>query len=84
MFMGLDDVLANAKTQKERDDIKASFIALMNMTDDDIDFSDIPRRKNNFSKPILAKPYLDKIREHNSKIRAEREAKQAKQLQTHI
>ena len=69
MFMGLDDVLANAKTQK-------------NMTDDDIDFSDIPRRKNNFSKPILAKPYLDKIREHNLKIEAMEAEQAAKQVQS--
>ena len=82
MFMGLDDVLANAKTQEEREDIKASFIALMNMTDDDIDFSDIPRRKNNFSKPILAKPYLDKIREHNLKIEAMEAEQAAKQVQS--
>ncbi len=72
MFMGLHDVLKIVKTEEERERIKESFIKLLNMTDDDVDYSDDPPSNSN-GKVFLAKPYLDKMREHNRKIREQKQ-----------
>ena len=76
MLMGLSDVLALARTPKEREEMKQRLIALMEMKDEDIDFSDIPEITD-FSRFKPAKPYFDKIREHNRKLRLERERLEA-------
>ena len=64
MLMGIDDILALAKTPEQRDEMKESIIALMSMKDEDIDFSDIPE-VTDFSRFRPAKPHFDKMREHN-------------------
>ena len=40
--MAISDYLALAKTPEEREEMKARLLRLMEMKDDDIDFSDIP------------------------------------------
>lgn len=59
--------------------MKESFLRLMEMRDEDIDFSDIPK-VTDFTGWKSAKPYLDKIREHNLRIKAERERKKLENL----
>ena len=76
MLMGVSDILALAKTPQEREEIKASLIALMEMKDEDIDFSDIPR-VTDFSRFRRAKPHFDAMREHNRRLREERERREA-------
>ena len=76
MLMGVSDILALAKTPEEREEFKASLIALMEMKDNDIDFSDIPR-VTDFSRFRRAKPYFDAMREHNRRVREERERREA-------
>ena len=75
MSMGLSEVLDLARTPEQRKEMKESIIRLMQMQDEDIDFSDIPEITD-FSGWKRAKPYFDKIREHNLKIEAEQAAKQ--------
>lgn len=75
MIMGISDVLNLARTPEEREEILESIRKVRRMRDEDIDFSDIPR-VTDFSGWKRAKPYFDKIREHNLKVRAERAAKQ--------
>ena len=70
--MGLSDVLALAKNPKERKEMKESLIRLRHMKDENIDFSDIPE-VTDFTGWKRAKPYFDKIREHNKRIKAEHE-----------
>ena len=48
----------------------------MEMRDEDIDFSDIPRITD-FSRFKRAKPHFDAMREHNLRLKAERERKKA-------
>ena len=43
MLMGLSEVLDLARTPQEREEMKQRIIRLMEMSDDEIDFSDIPR-----------------------------------------
>ncbi|MBQ9389627.1 MAG: hypothetical protein IJU07_05575 [Synergistaceae bacterium] len=76
MLMGIDDVLALAKTPQEREEMKERLIELMEMRDEDIDFSDIPRITD-FSRFKRAKPHFDAMREHNLRLKAERERKKA-------
>ena len=76
MLMGIDDVLARAKTPQEREEMKERLIELMEMRDEDIDFSDIPRITD-FSRFKRAKPHFDAMREHNLRLKAERERKKA-------
>ena len=76
MLMGVSDILALAKTPEEREEFKASLIALMEMKDNDIDFLDIPR-VTDFSRFRQAKPYFDAMREHNRRVREERERREA-------
>ena len=82
MLMGIDDVLALADTPEEREEMKESIIALMEMKDEDIDFSDIPRITD-FSRFVRGKPRIDAMRENNRRRREEREriASQASQSQ---
>ena len=68
MLMGIDDILALAKTPEQREEMKESIIALMKMKDEDIDFSDIPRITD-FSRFKPLKPRLDAMREHNRYVR---------------
>ena len=72
MLMGIDDILALAKTPEQRDEMKESIIALMSMKDEDIDFSDIPRITD-FSRFVRGKPIIDAMREHNRQNRLKRE-----------
>ena len=72
MLMGIDDVLALAKTPKERQEMKERLIRLMEMRDEDIDFSDIPPITD-FSRYKPLKPRLDAMREHNRRITEEQE-----------
>ena len=78
MLMGIDDVLALADTPEEREEMKESIIALMEMKDEDIDFSDIPRITD-FSRFVRGKPRIDAMRENNRRRREERERKAALQ-----
>lgn len=73
MSKGIREYLALARTPEEREEMKQRLIALMEMKDDDIDFSDIPRITD-FSRFKPLKPRLDAMREHNRKLRLEREA----------
>ena len=75
MLMGIDDILALAETTQERQEMKERLIRLMEMRDEDIDFSDIPRITD-FSRFVRGKPMIDKMREHNRRIRLERERKE--------
>ncbi len=76
MLMGIDDVLALAKTPQEREEMKERLLRLMEMRDEDIDFSDIPKITD-FSRFRRAKPHFDAMREHNRKVEAERERRKA-------
>ena len=80
MLMGIDDILALAKTPEERQEMKERLIRLMEMKDEDIDFSDIPKITD-FSRFVRAKPYFDKMREKNLRIKAEQERKAALEAQ---
>ena len=72
MLMGLSDMFALAATPEQKERMRETFIRLRDIRDEDIDFSDIPPITD-FSRFIPAKPYLDKIREHNRRVKAERE-----------
>ena len=76
MLMGIDDVLALAKSPQEREEMKERLIRLMEMKDEDIDFSDIPRITD-FSRFVRGKPIIDAMREHNLRLKAEREKQKA-------
>ena len=78
MLMGIDDILALADTPEEREEMKERLIALMDMKDEDIDFSDIPRITD-FSRFVRGKPRIDAMRENNRRRREERERLQAAQ-----
>ena len=78
MLMGIDDILALADTPEEREEMKERLIALMEMKDEDIDFSDIPRITD-FSRFVRGKPRIDAMRENNRRRREERERKAALQ-----
>ena len=82
MQMSLKDVLALAKTPEQREEMKQRLIEMMfrDKNDDEIDFSDIPEITD-FSRFKPLKPRLDAMREHNRKIREERERKAALEAQ---
>lgn len=82
MQMSLKDVLALAKTPEQREEMKQRIIAMMfrDKDDDEIDFSDIPE-VTDFSRFKPLKPRLDAMREHNRKIREERERQAALEAQ---
>ncbi len=66
MLMGLSDVLALARTNEEREQIRETFLRLGEMKDEDIDYSDIPPTTD-FSRFKPLKPYVEKVLEHNRK-----------------
>ena len=75
MSKAIRDYLALARTPEEREEMKERLIMLMEMDDDDIDFSDIPRITD-FSRFVPGKPIIDKMREHNRQNRLRRERMQ--------
>lgn len=81
MQMSLKDVLALAKTPQQREEMKQRLIAMMfrDKDDDEIDFSDIPEITD-FSRFKPLKPRLDAMREHNRRIRLERERREREAL----
>ena len=81
MQMSLKDVLALAKTPEQREEMKQRLISMMfrDKDDDEIDFSDIPE-VTDFSKFKPLKPRLDAMREHNRRVRLERERRKALQI----
>ncbi len=81
MLMGIDDILALAETSQERKEMKERLINLMEMKDEDIDFSDIPRITD-FSHFVRGKPIIDAMCENNRRIRLERERKEREALTT--
>lgn len=80
MLMGLSDMFALAKTPEQKERMRETFIRLRDVRDEDIDFSDIPPITD-FSRFRPAKPYLDKIREHNKRVNAELERKKLEESQ---
>lgn len=75
MSTAIREYLALAKTPEEREEMKERLIALMEMKDEDIDFSDIPRITD-FSRFVRGKPIIDAMREHNRQNRLRRERMQ--------
>ena len=71
MSVGIREYLALAKTPEEREEMKERLLRLMEMKDEDIDFSDIPRITD-FSRFVRAKPHFDAMREHNRRVKEER------------
>ena len=82
MQMSLKDVLALAKTPKQREEMKQRIIAMMfrDKDDDEIDFSDIPEVPD-FSRFRPLKPHLDAMREHNRRIREQQEHLQSQKTE---
>ena len=82
MQMSLEDVLALAKTPEQRVEMKQRLVAMMfrDKDDDEIDFSDIPE-VTDFSRFKPLKPRLDAMREHNRRLRLERERAEAAQTE---
>ena len=77
MSMALSEFLDIAtKTPEERREMQESIIRLMEMKDEDIDFSDIPKITD-FSRFRRAKPYFDAMREHNRRVNEERARRKA-------
>ena len=76
MSVGIREYLALAKSPQEREEMKERLIRLMEMKDEDIDFSDIPRITD-FSRFVRGKPIIDAMREHNLRLKAERERQKA-------
>ena len=78
MQMSLKDVLALAKTPEQREEMKQRLLAMMfrDKDDNEIDFSDIPPITD-FSRFKPLKPRLDAMREHNRRLRLERERAEA-------
>ena len=75
MSMALSEFLDIAtKTPEERREMQESIIRLMEMKDEDIDFSDIPKITD-FSRFFRGKPHFDAMREHNRRVKEERERK---------
>ena len=76
MSVGIREYLALAKTPEEREEMKERLLRLMEMRDEDIDFSDIPKITD-FSRFVRGKPHFDAMREHNRKVNEERERRKA-------
>ena len=76
MSVGIREYLALAKTPEEREEMKERLLRLMEMKDEDIDFSDIPKITD-FSRFVRGKPHFDAMREHNRRVKEERERKKA-------
>ena len=80
MSRGIREYLALARTPEEREEMKERLLRLMDMRDEDIDFSDIPPITD-FSRFVRGKPRIDAMREHNRKLREERERQEAMKAQ---
>ncbi|MBR0035991.1 MAG: hypothetical protein IJP54_09965 [Synergistaceae bacterium] len=76
MSTAIREYLALAKTPEEREEMKERLLALMEMRDEDIDYSDIPRITD-FSRFRPLKPKIDAMRENNRRRREERERREA-------
>ena len=74
MSTAIREYLACAQTPEEREEMKERLLDLMEMRDEDIDFSDIPRITD-FSRFVRGKPIIDAMCENNRRIRLERERK---------
>ncbi len=72
MLMGLHDILAAVQDTQEREEIRKRFLMRMDAKRREVDLSDIPEATD-FSRFRPGKPYIDKMREHNLRVRAERE-----------
>ena len=75
MLMGLHDILAAVVDPEEREAIRRDFLRRMDEKRKlfgEPDTSDIPE-VTDFSRFRPAKPYIDKMREHNLRVQAERE-----------
>ena len=75
MLMGLHDILAAVVDPEEREAIRRDFLRRMDEKRKlfgEPDTSDIPE-VTDFSRFRPLKPYLDKMREHNLRVQAERE-----------
>ena len=81
MSTAIREYLALAKTPEEREEMKERLLDLMEMRDEDIDYSDIPRITD-FSRFRPLKPRVDAMIENNRRRREERERMQAIQTQT--
>ena len=79
MLMGLHDILKVVKDPDEREAIRQDFLKRMEnnrkMRGFEVDCSDIPE-VTDFSGFRPGKPYIDRIREHNKRVWAEREREQ--------
>ena len=76
MSKAIREYLSLAKTPEEREEMKERLIKLLEMKDEDIDFSDIPRITD-FSRFVRGKPRIDAMRENNRRRREERERREA-------
>ena len=76
MSVGIREYLALAKSPEEREEMKERLLRLMEMRDEDIDFSDIPKITD-FSRFVRGKPHFDAMREHNRKVNEERARRKA-------
>ena len=78
MLMGLHDILAAVVDPEEREAVRQDFLRRMDerrKMRGEVDTSDIPE-VTDFSRFMPGKPYVDKIREHNLKVWAERAERQ--------
>ena len=71
MLMGLSEVLSLARSQEEREEMKKRILDLMEMRDEDIDYSDIPK-VTDFSGWRPLKPRVDAMRTRNREVDAMR------------
>ena len=78
MLMGLHDVLNAVQNPEEREQIRQRFFMRMDAKRREVDTSDIPE-VTDFSRFRPGKPYIDKMREHNLRIEAERQKKKQEQ-----
>ena len=76
MSKAIREYLSLAKTPEEREEMKERLIKLLEMKDEDIDFSDIPRITD-FSRFVRGKPRIDAMWENNRRRREERERREA-------
>ena len=81
MLMGLHDILAAVVDPEEREAVRQDFLRRMDerrKMRGEVDTSDIPEITD-FSRFMPGKPYIDRIREHNLKIEAERRQREQSQ-----
>ena len=80
MSTAIREYLSLAKTPEEREEMKERLLELLEMKDEDIDYSDIPRITD-FSRFRPLKPRIDSMRENNRRRREERERMKAAQTE---